>query len=227
MEAVLSLKECNETSAPTCVVCLETAPRGKELVKGGEKSVRSLQNSAALRKLKFNPKITGAINRIQELDTTNVRYHSNCYATFTSTVMINRLPDINPNFRSVENNNVDNTAQANVAQTKWSECILCQEPQGRNSEHLRKISSENMQTKIRDLAEWDYNLKKRIDGSSNDLIAAKAMYHTNCLNKLDRQRMKDTNESAKAKSNNLALKEICAELYVAAEKGEVHFLLLL
>lgn len=226
MEAVISLKDSSESSTPICIICLKPASKGKKLPNGREQSVQSLKKSAAFRKLKYNPEYRGAINRIDELETSGVRYHSNCYATFTSTAMINRLTDINPNSVSVdvevfENNNVVSTGQTDLSHTKWNECILCQE---RKSEHLRQISTESMQQKIRDLAEGDVNLNKRICGTSTDLISVKALYHTNCYNKFSREKMKTANQQVKGRSNKVALKEICSELYIAADKGQVRVL---
>lgn len=226
MEAILNLKGCSETSVSVCLLCLKPPPKGKKLSNGKDKSVRALQNSAALRKAKYDPERKGAINRIEKLSVSDrVSYHSSCYATFTSKDMIKRLPEINSNVRNVENNDV-NTNQADISETKWDQCILCQKPQERNSEHLRKITSESVQQKIRDLAEWDVHLNVRIGGPSTNLIAAKVQYHTNCYNKREREKIKLINESAKPKSSNLALQEISAELHITADKGEVRAVVL-
>lgn len=226
MEAVLSLKGCSEISGSVCFICLGPPPKGKKLANGGDRSVPALKNAAALRKLKYDPKRRAAINRIEELNVNDrVSFHSSCYATFTSKEMIKRLPEINSNERNVDNNDV-NTSHVDISETKWDQCILCQNPQEHNSEHLRKITLESVQQKIRDLAEWDINLNVRIGGTSTNLIG-KVHYHTNCQNKRHREQIKITNESVKPKSSNLALKEISAELHIAADKGEVRVVILI
>lgn len=216
MESILTLKAFDEEAGPICIICEKIAPKGTQLVDGGEKAIRSLQKAVKLRELKFDPKNRGAINRVKVIDTDTVRYHSNCFASFTSECMINRLTDLELNSQTVENNNVESTANANP--TIWTECILCQVEK---KEHKRRITTAKKQQEIRDLAEADYSLNLRIGGNSTDLIEKKTLYHTNCLNKFNRNKKNADKASVEAPSSNLALKEICAELYVAAEKGEV------
>lgn len=216
MESVLNLKQCSDTSAPVCLICQKPAPKGKKLSNGGEKAIQSLQSAASSRNLKYNPQYKGAIHRIEALDVVAITYHQSCYSTFTSKEMIKRLVDINLNLQ-----NDENQSQAVETPTEWQRCIICQEPQGRNSEHLRQVSSENKQQQLRELAEWDANLNVRIGGVSTDLILAGTKYHTNCYNKLYREKIKSTNESTQPKSSHRAFKELSAELHIAAENGKV------
>lgn len=225
MESVFKLRSSEETTVPICIICQKPGKKSKKLSHGIEKSVESLKKAATLRTLKFNPENKGAINRIENIQASSVSYHATCYATFTSKEMINRLADINSNFGGVVpvvHNELEVTAQSNSTTTKWTDCIFCQEPQEQCKEHLRKVSKISMAEKIKKLGETDSNLYARIGGGLTDLIATKTMYHTPCLNKWTRDGEKVNNSSVSVKSQaNLALKEICSELHIGAEKGEV------
>lgn len=214
MESVLNLKQCTETSDLVCIICLKPPQKNKKLSNGGEKAIESLRAAGSLRDKKYNPQFKGAIQRVQGLNVAAVTYHSSCYSTFTSKEMIKRLTDIEANLQ-----NAGDRSQAVEIETKWDLCILCQEPQDRTSEHLRQISSDNKQQQLRDLAEWDINLKVRINNI--DLIVNGVKYHTNCYNKRYREMAKGINQSTNPSSSNRALKELSAELHIGAGNGEV------
>ena len=76
-----------------------------------------------------------------------------------------------------------------------------------------------MDATIRDLAEYDYELHIRVSGVSH-LSAAEAKYHSSCIVRVSRQKLKIKSGVDSESRYQLPRMELCKELGFAAAAGQ-------
>ena len=74
-----------------------------------------------------------------------------------------------------------------IKQMDCNKCIICQEDK---REHLRLVSSDEMDATTRDLDEYDNKFHVRLSGVSHDLSAAEAKYNSSFIVRVSRQKLK-------------------------------------
>ncbi len=125
-----------------CVICQKDK---KHAVNATEKGINGLKRSCEARKKKHDVNFGLAIDRIDAILNDDdkarfeIKYHADCYATFTSKSHILRLRDkelsvhpvtsnldLNGNPDSVPSSNLDSNGNFQ-SDIDWSKCIFCQQ----------------------------------------------------------------------------------------------------
>lgn len=192
-----------------CIFCQERQS-DNHLVDPGEDAFQTVKRSAALRKLKFDPKYEAATARVDLIATrADMCYHRKCHSNYTNSTNISRLKPKEETLQFPSNQNV--TINHNLP-TNWEHCIICQEP---TTKGLRQVKKLNMCETMKKLSENDAVLKSRIDGVN--LISVKTKYHSLCILKSQNP----TDETSTTSKLDKAMMALCDELNSAVERGEV------
>ena len=99
----------------------------------------------------------------------------------------------------------------------WEQCIFCQ---AEKKECTHQVLSFDRNDCIVKLASVDFELSVRISGIT-DLIAAEAKYHSSCLRQCQRLAVRSNEEIKHHGVKQVSFIELCHELRVASDKGQV------
>ena len=175
-------KRIEETSpSQKCIICQDI--HGENLRKG--KAIETFVSAAKRRRDEVYSRLSGEVDDLAKRD---VYWHSSCYSSYTS--------EQNIRYATAAQHHTDEevsgskgkevqsrTSRSSVNPTDWSKCLFC-----RNKTHKKVAAMYNVCTfeaseRIRKAAEvkGDERMLHCLLSVNNDLIAAEAKYHKDCL----------------------------------------------
>ena len=172
-----------EKTSPSqkCIICQDI--HSENLRKG--KAIETFVSAVKRRKDEVYSRLSGEIDDLSKRD---VYWHSSCYSSYTS--------EQNIRYATAAHHHTDEevsggkgkevqsrTSRSSVNPTDWSKCLFC-----RNKTHKKVAAMYNVCTfeaseRIRKAAEvkGDEQMLHCLRSVNNDLIAAEAKYHKDCL----------------------------------------------
>lgn len=139
----------------------------------------------------IDSKINQGIIKIEEGDTDFLRWHKNCYASFTSR---KNIKTVSKTERQQSPQDVSEPKSSSLRKKAFDLkiCVFCQKRS--NVMKLSQVLTTNIEEKIKIFASENQTLSQRI--GSNDLIAMEIKYHPPCFvaswSKLKRSRISDS-----------------------------------
>lgn len=207
-----------------CIICQKRKSQTEKLSKLGESGKQQLFESAKQRQAAQDDTFATSIRRIlnalgKEHDSTTYVYHRSCYSVFTSKEKIENVKKRTVISEKIEaeESEVNRVTRSKIDKADWNKCIICQTD---TKERLRLVMSDEMSETLKDLAKFDYKLNIRV-GAIINLAAADAKYHSSCILKIRKQKMKlESSGQAQSSRKDLPFMQICKEVRFAAAAGQ-------
>lgn len=162
-------------------------------------------------------------------DETELKYHKDCYGTFTSSMHLNRLkkafeskhPCAEPEASTSQS---DSRPQLLRSQTKAMNTDLCVFCQQTSSAKTRLVASMVVSEKLLHAAKTDPVLRRRL-ACVNDLVAGDIRYHLKCYVGFTRKVDSEPDRPIVPNHREMCLQTVAHEISIGSTKGEIYNLL--
>ena len=221
MEPLFNLQNEIKFNKNACFIC-QKRHRGdaKKTIKPSEKYLSKLKEVTLIRKsLGDKCKILDRIDKcLQNEPLINIKWHSQCYSTFTHKNVIPRLKakEITENCITEKSNNEASkgaTTRSKIPTFDWDNCAFCQED---TKQELRRITEIRLSKYVKENSKFNPRLFIALS-TINDCPAADLLYHLTCYRNFQRC----IENSVKEQKVDYALPYVLEELKTAALQGDV------
>lgn len=219
-------RQHHEASLENCIICQESSRKDRgPLFNQTANGISTIREATELRCKLRHSEFRTAVDRLTSFfgtdNITELKWHKLCYRDYANLRKIrNKLSKEQANaHQESTGTNISATQRpflrSDSTKMDWSLCLFCQS--SAKKQKLSRVSTVNMNSKICKNAKFVHEVFVRI-ADVNDLMAADALYHLDCLSKFFRDAQRAETE---CKSTNMTMVWLCQELRQSADKGHV------